>query len=226
MKRAETNYLALVGSVSHALRGPLNSILNVADLLLAGAGRQGDAEFKRDVQEIIRDAERLSALWSRLHGLLDIDVSALDLSIVDLPEAFRTAIEDRRAAARDAGITLYWDVTGQSRPVQADAQVLISLVGRLMDHCLVFRTSPAISVTVAFMDGTYSMSVLEGEPESVGDFSDPAPLPVHRIRDEYGIELLICHWLARFIGASLWTSRKADTDQYAFHVRLPIRVAG
>ncbi len=222
MKRAETNYPALVGSVNHAFLGPLNSILNVADLLLAGAGRESDTQFKRDVEEIVRDAERLNVLWTRLQGLLDLDVPGLSLSDVDLSDSIPAAIEDRRAAAWEGGITLFWHAIGQARPVQANGQAVVALVGKLLDHCLAIRAPSVISIIAAFEEAKRVVSVLEGRPEDIGYFSQPAPLPARRIRDGHGIDLLTCYWLARLIGASLWTSRKADTDQYAFHIALAL----
>ncbi len=214
------NQQTLVGSVSHAFLGPLNSILNVADMLMAGADKPDNPHLKRDAEEIIRDAERLAALWARLRGLLELDVSSLDLSDVDLPAIIRVVAEHRGEAAQQAGIALSQVIAGPPRNVRTNSEALVALVGKLLDHCLAVRASSAISVVVAVKEGECVVSVLEDEPQNAERYTQPAPLPSRRIRDEQGIDLLICHWLARLNGASLWTSRRADTDQYAFHIAL------
>ena len=126
-------------SMSHDLRGPLNSIVGFSDLLLKGIDGELSAEQRTAVIDISREAERLLVLTGDILDTAKLDAGRFDLERVWVPTVeLLTACEEgagRSVAAK--GISFKTAFRPGLPPVLVDKErivgVLLGLISRTAD---------------------------------------------------------------------------------------------
>jgi PAS domain S-box-containing protein len=129
---------ALVANVSHELRTPLTSIQGFVELLLDTDGAPLDEEQVRMLRAIERNAKQL------LHVSDDLLTSPgggrelrVDFVRVDLSVLAREAVDAIEATARDRGISITVECSGQT-VVHGDPLRLHQLLGNLLTNAVKF----------------------------------------------------------------------------------------
>jgi signal transduction histidine kinase len=126
-------------SMSHDLRGPLNSIVGFSDLLLKGIDGELSEDQRSTVIEISREAERLLVLTGDILDTAKLDAGRFDLERVWVPTVeVLTACEEgagRFVAAK--GVSFYTELRPGLPPVLVDKErfvgMLLGLVSRAAD---------------------------------------------------------------------------------------------
>ncbi len=140
--------IQFLSSVSHALRGPLSSIVSCTELIAEEKDRLSPAVAGfLDVVE--RSAGQLTGLVGDLLLLSRIDagVMALELAPAGVDEVVADAVRGALPAAQRCGVALGSSV-GEGPPVAADRALLGQVIGKLISNAVAF-TSPGDTVRVA-----------------------------------------------------------------------------
>ncbi|WP_168929615.1 HAMP domain-containing sensor histidine kinase [Nocardioides sp. GY 10127] len=173
-QRADRMRDELLATVSHELRTPLTSILGYAELLSdVESGRLGPRSASM-LDVITRNARRELRLVNDL-----LDVTALEGAVpvgtaraVDVRALLARCAEQLRLAARERGMGLHVDVSGE--PVTTgDAQRLEQLVENLVVNGLKFSRPGAVVRLSAHERGSECLLLVEDDGEGI----DPADLP-------------------------------------------------
>ncbi len=171
--RAKDQFLAVV---SHELRNPLAAI--VAGTGLLRRSLPDDARTQRTAEIVERNAQHQERLVNDLLDLSRISRGTIDLrrGAVSLDAVVHRVVQDRRAEAEAAGLTLDVEAT-PGLCVFADPDRIQQIVANLVTNAIKFTPQGGeVRVAVAAADGSGRMGEWEsgsGHPE----VSPPPPLP-------------------------------------------------
>lgn len=198
-ERVRTEREELVSEVSHALRGPLQTIVGSAELLLSGRYGPVASDQREAVERLIRRSEELDRRIETAVGLLDL--ALLDGAAgtpVDPSVVVEEALERMEAEARDRGVELESDLHGDLPALGGRIGVLRRLfMGSV--RLLIVDASPAVRVRVRSWppeEGSVRFAVLrEGDEPGGGagtEASETSGLAGGAARDETTrLELLL-----------------------------------
>ena len=133
---------AFLATVSHELRSPLTSMREAAHLLRDRIGGELNDRQSRMVEIIAASCERLLRLVNQVLDLsrLRAGVLTLDREPVDLDRVVARALDEMRAQAEEAGLTLTFERRGSDFMVEGDedrlVQVLVNLVANAVRFTL------------------------------------------------------------------------------------------
>jgi two-component system, NtrC family, sensor histidine kinase GlrK len=133
---------AFLATVSHELRSPLTSMREAAHLLRDRIGGELNDRQSRMVEIIAASCERLLRLVNQVLDLsrLRAGVLTLDREPVDLDRVVARALDEMRAQAEEAGLTLTFERRGSDFMVAGDedrlVQVLVNLVANAVRFTL------------------------------------------------------------------------------------------
>jgi two-component system sensor histidine kinase GlrK len=133
---------AFLATVSHELRSPLTSMREAAHLLRDRVGGELNDRQSRMVEIIAASCERLLRLVNQVLDLsrLRAGVLTLDRQRVDLDRVVTRAVDEMRAQAEEAGLTLTLERRGGDFVVEGDedrlVQVLVNLVANAVRFTL------------------------------------------------------------------------------------------
>jgi K+-sensing histidine kinase KdpD len=207
----------LLRSVHHGFVSPLNSIMNLTDMLLLGLeGKLGD-KVRIDVQDIAEDAQRLNRVVVATLEFFSFDESRLQRQPVEL-SFIKAAVSDKYAEAQAAGIGLVTDLPDNPPTLMLDADVLFRATRDLVGHLLRFAQSGQIGAYAVVEDDKVHVHI--GGPDAAQATDALEHLPPEHIKDELAINLLRCRRVIAVHGGALWAS--SSTQGIAFHFSLPI----
>jgi signal transduction histidine kinase len=133
------NKAKVFASMSHDLRGPLNSIIGFSDLLLKGIDGELSGEQRSTVIEISREAERLLVLTGDILDTAKLDAGRFELDRVWVPTGAVLAACEEGAARFTApkGVAFRTSLKDGLPPVLVDKErlvgALLGLVSRVAD---------------------------------------------------------------------------------------------
>jgi len=153
-KEVERLKKEFISTVSHELRTPLTSIRGALGLLEGGA-LGALPEPAREIVQIARfNSERLIRLVNDILDIERIDAGRLELTIEDLDpaELVAAALNENRASAEQAGVTLTGEV-GARGLVRADRDRIMQVITNLLSNAIKFSNR----------DSTVSLTTIAGE---------------------------------------------------------------
>lgn len=139
-----------LADVAHELRGPVATIRTMAGALRDGVADEPDRK-ERAIASLVRTSERLLQLVNDLLDLARLDLKELPIHRrrVDLRELAAAAVESRRDAASQAGITLHGVEAGQAVMALVDPDRFTQVLDNLLDNAISYAGSGAqVRVTV------------------------------------------------------------------------------
>jgi signal transduction histidine kinase len=207
----------LVRSVHHGFVSPLNSIMNLTDMLLLGLEGKLSDKVRADVQDIAEDAQRLNRVVVAALEFFSFDESRLQREPVELG-FLKAAVSDNYAGAQAAGIGLVTDLPDNPPTLMADANTLFRATRDLVEHLLRFDQGGQIGVYAVVEDDRVCVHI--GSPDAPQATDALENLPPAHIKDELAINLLRCRRVIAAHGGVLWASSSAQG--IAFHFSLPI----
>lgn len=222
-----------VSVISHELRTPLTSIRGALGLLAGGAVGPLPAKAQRMADVALNSSQRLVRL---VNDILDVEKMAagkleLDLSTVPVTELVAAAIEEMRAMADQAGVTVVASPT--SEVVLADRDRLLQTLTNLISNAIKFSPSGA-SVTVAasappveaggrrlvqFDISDQGSGIPEDKLETIFDRFTQADASDTRAKQGTGLGLPICRGIVEQHGGRIWaTSVVGEGTTFSFTV--------
>jgi PAS domain S-box-containing protein len=221
----------LLAMVSHDLRGPLGVVSLSADQMIREVRHHG-SEPPLQLRSILRSAKRMERLIRDMLDFSAIDAGTLRVTRAAHPIALiaEQAAEAARPRARERGIDLTLEVSGEIPPVLCDHERVLQVFDNLLGNAIKF-TDPGgrIEVRVAHERGTAVITVSDS---GVGI----APEDLPRIFDRYwhnaqrheeggsesahGLGLFITKGLVEVQGGSIWVESSPGQGS-AFSFSLP-----
>lgn len=222
-----------VSVISHELRTPLTSIRGALGLLAGGAVGPLPPKAQRMADVAMNSSQRLVRL---VNDILDVEKMAagkleLDLASVPASELVAAAIEEMRAMADGAGVTVLASPT--SEVVLADRDRLLQTLTNLISNAIKFSPSGA-SVSVAasalpveaggrrlvqFDISDHGSGIPEDKLETIFDRFTQADASDTRAKQGTGLGLPICRGIVQQHGGRIWaTSVDGEGTTFSFTV--------
>jgi two-component system sensor histidine kinase KdpD len=164
-RQGDTLKSALLDAVSHDLRTPLASIRAAAGALI-DPDIPLDPETARSAGIAIDlEAQRLDRLVREVLDMSRIEAGALrpDLEVLDVAAVVEPALDRLRPLIGDRSITI--DLPADLPPVRADAVLIDTLIGNLLENAARYAPPPAPIAISARAEGTrLRLAVEDGGP--------------------------------------------------------------
>ena len=164
-RQGDTLKSALLDAVSHDLRTPLASIRAAAGALI-DPDVPLDPETARSAGIAIDlEAQRLDRLVREVLDMSRIEAGALrpDLEVLDVAAVVEPALDRLRPLIGDRSITI--DLPADLPPVRADAVLLDTLIGNLLENAARYAPAPAPIAISGRADGArLRLAVEDGGP--------------------------------------------------------------
>ncbi len=194
----------LVRSIRHAVVLPVNSLMNLTQIILSEVDGAINDDIRQDVTDIAADVTRLQAVCMNLVDLCRFDSTPIVCEPLDLLEPMRAALNEASQHAREVGKTLLRETGTALPPVRANADYVHELLLRLVTY--VFRLSDQAVIRADAETEAVVIRVGSGDklPEVVPDGFNA--LPAAWLEDEFAVELLICKRLAEMQGGTFWAT--------------------
>lgn len=127
----------LTASISHDLRTPLGSIRAMAEALTDGVVSE-PGERADYYQRIRRETERLTRMVDELFELAQIDAGAMRLQVapLQLQDVAAEVVAAMQPLAREAGVELVLDVSGEPSMAAIDGARMERAIGNLVRNAL------------------------------------------------------------------------------------------
>jgi signal transduction histidine kinase len=223
MSEAKTRFLS---DMSHELRAPLASMINLTRLLLARADGPLSAEQEYQVTLIQRSAESLTEMVNDLLDIAKIEARKVDLHLeaVSVTEIFAGLRGMFRPLATNDAVALVFEDPQEPIVVTTDAQRVAQVLRNFVSNALKFTTEGEVRVAARPADG--DSVIIEVADTGIGI----APDDQARIFDDFtqvdgpiqkrvrgtGLGLPITKKLARLLGGEVrLASRPGDGSRFS-----------
>src|SRR5689334_11291082 len=161
MSETKTRFLS---DMSHELRAPLASMINLTRLLLARADGPLTAEQEYQVTLIQRSAESLTEMVNDLLDIAKIEARKVDLRIeeVSVAEIFAGLRGMFRPLATNEQVALVFEDPDEATVLVTDAQRVAQVLRNFVSNALKFTTEGEVRVTARAAEGdTVSLEVAD-----------------------------------------------------------------
>jgi len=151
----------VVSTVSHELRSPLTSVKGYTSLLLSRWDRLGDDDKKMMLEQVNRDADRVTRLITEL---LDINRLAsgrlvLRRQMVDLPKLVQAVLDQLQMEHEDMEVTV--DFAENLPAVYADPDKLVQVVTNLVENACKYASPKGLRVVGRTSDADVTIEVID-----------------------------------------------------------------
>ncbi len=155
----------LLANVSHELRSPLVSVRGYADLIMSGLSGPVNVEQKRQLQIIVTNVGRLTAIVDELldAAQLDRSGSVLQASPCDINGLVEAALLTVTPKSSQRSIELEPDLTGDLPRILADPRLLSQVLVNLLTNAIKFSEpgGHVIASTSVTPDGGVCIAVAD-----------------------------------------------------------------
>ena len=224
---AKNNFL---GTVSHELRNPLNSIILWSATLLAD--EHLSENVRRGLGAIDRAVRAQTQLVDDLLDLARIESGRmrLDVQSVNLTEVVQAAVESMRSAVDAKSITLQEIVDPRVGPLAGDAGRLQQVVWNLLSNAVKFTPRGGrIQVRVERVNSHVELIVADNglgiDPTSLPSVFDRFWQAEHLGKVGMGLGLSIVKEIVNLHGGSVSADSEGQGKGSTFTIRLPLPVS-
>ena len=210
MSETKTRFLS---DMSHELRAPLASMINLTRLLLARADGPLTSEQEYQVTLIQRSAESLSEMVNDLLDIAKIEARKVDLRLeeVSVAETFAGLRGMFRPLATNVHVALVFEDPDEPIVLTTDAQRVAQVLRNFVSNALKFTTEGEVRVSARAVDGDrVSLEVAdtgvgvapEDQARIFEDFTQVDGPIQKRVRGT-GLGLPLTRKLARLLGGEI-----------------------
>jgi signal transduction histidine kinase len=219
-----------LANVNHELRTPLSAIISYGGLVLTETQGQISQLQKENLQDLLKNAERLLALIDSLLDISTIEAGKLDVRVepVDLEEIVRDTVSIVEAIAAKNRVMILDEIAPNVPVLSTDRDKLRQIVLNLLDNAAKFTERGEIRICAARENGSVKLVVSDtgiGIPE---EDLDRVFEEFHRVGTANGkkyrgtgLGLAIVKRLVGLLGGSIEVSSKVGEGS-SFTVTLPL----
>jgi signal transduction histidine kinase len=210
MSEAKTRFLS---DMSHELRAPLASMINLTRLLLARADGPLTAEQEYQVTLIQRSAESLSEMVNDLLDIAKIEARKVDLHLeeVSLAEILAGLRGMFRPLATNDAVSLVFANPDEPIVVTTDAQRVAQVLRNFVSNALKFTTEGEVRVSARRADGDAviidvadtGIGIAEEDQARIFEDFTQVDGPIQKRVRGTGLGLPITRKLARLLGGEV-----------------------
>jgi PAS domain S-box-containing protein len=215
----------LVAIVSHDLRNPLSAITMSATLLQASI--PSDSRATKQLETIVRSADRMRRLISDLLDMASIDAGRLAVEPVPQPAAalVQEAVEMLQPVATDKSLRLEAGDVEPSLAVRADKERILQVLSNLVGNAIKFTREGGAIVVDARRDGELARFTVADTGHGI------SPEQMLHLFDRYwqakrdgrlgiGLGLSIAKGIVEAHGGNIWAESVLGKGT-TFHFTLP-----
>jgi signal transduction histidine kinase len=164
-KLAEASELKsqFLANVNHELRTPVSAILGYGGLVLSDTESQISAAQKANLQDLLKNAERLFNLIDSLLDIATIEAGKLELQIeaVELEEIIRSVTSTIEASVDKNHVRLIRCVAPNLPVINTDRDKLKQILLNLLDNAAKFTERGEIRISASQQNGTLKLEVAD-----------------------------------------------------------------
>lgn len=222
--------LLAVHHLSHDLRGPLNSVLGFAELLLEGTEGPLNDTQQTDIRAMYTSAKKLLNLINTVVDLSKLEAGRLtpERERVKVADLFQNVLAADMVDQKPAAVNLMLNFPPDIAPLAGDRNRLKQLFTALLKF--IFDRIKIGTVAVFAHDDPQAVTIrlecgdLRLPPDSRGLLFDPLVYTDAAGRSELGpggLELPLAHRLAAAHGGHVW-AETTPAGETTFFVKLPV----
>ena len=216
--------------LSHDLRGPLNSILGFAELLLEGIEGPLNETQQADMAAIYQSAQNLLYLINTLVDLSKLEANHLifDFKSVDLNQIIENVVTSDFGAAKPDQVEVVANITQTVPPIRADRDRVEQIIKGLLKFAFQRKKKGRITLTAQSEANEVTLCLNLGEvalPQTELDELFELMVKVSPTgRSELGrggLDLPLARYLAEKQQGRIWAESKNGAN-LTFYVSLPL----
>jgi signal transduction histidine kinase len=229
-EEANVRKTRLLNAISHDIRGPVNTIGLMAEVILRSAANPAQVtDVPQMAKRLQANAQSLVALVSEVLDVAYLDSGLLQLhsSTFSLGEFIDAMCRDLAALAEAKSLYLHAEPPEPVVGVCTDRIKLGRIITNLVMNAIKFTSSGGVTVSAAIADGAAVIRVRDtgvgmaaSQLEHIFDEFAQLDSPAGNANRGWGLGLAICQRLTNFIGASIGVESKPGQGS-VFTVRLP-----
>lgn len=231
-KLEETSQLKsqFLANVNHELRTPLSAIISYGGLVLSETEGQISQVQKDNLQDLLKNAERLLHLIDSLLDISTIEAGKLELRIelVEVEEIIRSAISTIESSVDKNHVHIFRHIAPSLPLVNTDRDKLRQILLNLLDNAAKFTERGEIRISAARQNGSLTLVVSDtgiGIPEQdlnkiFEEFHRAGAANGKKYRGT-GLGLSIVKRLVGLLGGNIEVASKAGQGS-TFTVTLPL----
>jgi signal transduction histidine kinase len=216
--------------LSHDLRGPLNSILGFAELLLEGIEGPLNETQQADITAIYHSAQNLLYLINTLVDLSKLEASHLifDFKSIDLHQIIERVIASDFGAAKSEQVEIVANLPQTVPPIWADRDRVEQMIKGLLKFAFKQKKQGQIILTaqseaneVILCMSLDEVAVPQTELDALFELTVKVSSTGHGGLGRGGLELPLARYLAEKQQGRVWAESKNSTN-LTFYVSLPV----
>ena len=150
-----------LGNVNHELRTPVSAIINYAGLVLSETEDQISQLQKENLQDLLKNAERLLNMIDSLLDITKIESGKLEVRIesVELEEIIRSAISTIESTLNRNHVQLIRNIAPDLPVLNTDRDKLRQIVLNLLDNAAKFTERGQVKISASQQKGALKLEV-------------------------------------------------------------------
>jgi len=152
-----------LANVNHELRTPLSSIIGYARLLRRETGGQISTLQRENLEDLLRDAERLLVLIDSLLDFAKIEAGKMEVRLeqVSIDELVQSAVTTVEPMLNRNCVRLVRDIPANIAPLYTDPEKLRQIILNLLGNAVKFTEQGEIRITACQANGDFKLAVAD-----------------------------------------------------------------
>ena len=223
--RAEALRRDVMAMITHDLKTPLMTIVNILHFFDRGVHAKFEEEGTKLVKSASRSADRMMVLISDMLDLEKINAGMMELDLEDvaLQECFLAAREDTEELAREKGITINMNETDIA--LTCDERRISRVLNNLISNAIKFSPRGSAIDISAKLQGNFAYVCVKDRGEGVPEHMQEAIFDRYRQvkaadsakKGGTGLGLAICKSIVELHGGKIWVkSEPGEGSEFTF----------
>jgi signal transduction histidine kinase len=229
--RHKSQFLA---NVNHDLRTPVCAIISYAGLTLSDPEGHMSRLQRENLQDLLKNAERLLALIDSLLDIAKIEAGKMDIRVepIDLADVVQLAISTIESSSQKNRVRVSSEIAPDLPVLNSDREKLKQILFNLLENAIKFTEQGEIKILASRQNGSLKLAVSDtgiGIPDEDLDrifvaFYRGRPSIAKKFRGT-GLGLSIVKKLVDFLGGNIEVSSEINVGS-TFTVVLPLDYKG
>ena len=161
LEEASKHKSQFLANVNHELRTPVSAIIGYGRLVLRATEGQIAPVQRENLQDLLKNAERLLALIDSLLDFAKIEAGKMEIRLepVEVGEVVRGAVSTIEPILNGGNVRLVQDIAPDIPPVNSDREKLRQIILNLLDNAAKFTERGEIKIAASQHRGSLKLVV-------------------------------------------------------------------